>query len=826
MDFSGGLNVETSNEKLKDNEYTVLQNADLSARGSVKRRTGRTKVGSIPGKGQGMFYFYRYGQDMPDIIVAVSGKLYNLATSQQIVIMNGTTPFTFQTDLPVEAVQYRDSLFVATGTKLVEVTYDAEFRAKVVEPYKPTVLEVINIGSNAIADSPSTWIQGKDGPTVMIEGITTSVPKGAVNAAVTFTAHVVKPSNVEVGYQFSYRKTGTGPFGNTVSTDNNYANLTFNEVGGYDIQVATTQKVFIVDKIESSLLWQAAPGFRVQQSTGYADAAGLLGEKCLIVTTGGTGTPDVTKPCAYRDFTTPMDFSKANTLKWAFSQYNYNGDNYKWTADFNQLWLYTEGNLNEPVLKIDGIVGTSRIACSFPDGGCGPLWNYATTVYNNSIAGLDKIVRIGFKSGDVGSTYIPFETSNITPDMRGDDDCSRLDDISMWMAGTTTSYTMQNFQVGGVLDPATDPETYKEIHTSRMIRLHWDRIILGKDMKYPGQLYISDLNNPRYFPMNKRIDFSIDRKEPITSVVRFKDYLVIFTKTTISLLLGKGPQDGEIQLPDTYSVKLIHDRIGCIADRSAQVVGNEIFFLGDDGLYTLRPNDYQINDLNVQRIDQNVKSLVRKDTNAAAIVWDNQYWICFPSTKEILRMYYQTGAWVQDVSSKLNISQFLTYTDNLYNLTSDGTVFIHDENVYSDDGEAYEWIVESKYIDLQSSFDKKKLRRLFVVANYYEDHSVPLFVRVYADSQIVLDPTVGEAILNDNGYVEWKSITEPNMHFYSSTRFGNWLMGRSLLGDSNIFINEAKVRGKCRRVKVLFNHKESHEVEIFGFGVEFKYKKG
>ena len=821
MDFSGGLNTETSNEKLQNNECTVLKNADLSNRGSVKRRTGRRKIGNIPGKGQGMFFYYRQGQAEPDLIVAVSGKLYvkeyGQTTFNPISIMDGSNTFTFQSELPIEAVQYRDELFIATGTKLVELTYSGGWKAKVMEPYKPTVLEVIHIGTNAIADNPNTWIQGKDGPTVSIEGVTASSPIGAVNVPVTFTAHVVKPANVEVNYRFSYAKTGTGSFSQVYSGSNRFANITFNDVGGYDIKAETTQKVFIIDEMEQNILWTAAPGIKIQASTGAYDAAGGYGQKCLIIQTGGTGTYDSNKPAVYRDYATPLDISKVDTFKFAFSVWNWDGGPGMGmgSADSNQLWFYAEGNLDTPVLKVD-----SKTYLGKAEGGT--MWNYATTKFDNKVSGLNKIVRIGFKCF-VSSGYVPRTEENYSGYDTREDYCTRLDDISMWLSTSSSTYTLSDYQVGGVIDPTIDPETYSAIHTSRSIRLHWDRILLAKDNKYPGQIYISDLNNPRYFPTNKRIDFSLDRKEGITAITRLKDYLVIFTKTTVSVLLGKGPQDGEIPIPDTYSVKMIHDRIGCSAERSAKVVGNEIFFLSDNGLYSLRPNDYQNNDLNVLPIDQNIKSLIVNDPNACAMVHDNQYWICFPSRKEMLRMYYQTGAWVQDTSSKLNITQFMIYTDDVYNLTDDGTICLQDSS-YTDDGETYECAVQSKYFDLAATFAYKKLKRLFVLARNYPTIHVPLFVRVWSDSQIVLDPTQEKAVVKDN-YVEWETTTEPNIEFENSAILGSWELGKSLLGDVEMSIKEASVRGKGKRIRVGFTHKENGPCEILGFGIEYKVRK-
>jgi len=266
MDFSGGLNSETSNERLRDNEFVVLDNVDLSSRGSAKRRTGRRLITSIPGNGQGVFFYYRQGQPEPDIILAVSGKLYVIpngtAQPQEVQITDNGNPFTFQTTLPIQAVQYGTDLFVATGTKLVELKYDTspawqpntaytvgkrvkangkvyectvagtsgmtapshtsgtatdgtvtwkylfqEWNANVVVPYTPTVMEAIYIGTNGLAENPDAYIQDGTSTQLEIVGIKPAKRTGVVNQPISMTAYINKPAGMSsVEYKWEYKK--------------------------------------------------------------------------------------------------------------------------------------------------------------------------------------------------------------------------------------------------------------------------------------------------------------------------------------------------------------------------------------------------------------------------------------------------------------------------------------------------------------------------------------------------------------------------------------------------------------------------------------------
>src|SRR5690606_12494786 len=93
-------------------------------------------------------------------------------------------------------------------------------------------------------------------------------------------------------------------------------------------------------------------------------------------------------------------------------------------------------------------------------------------------------------------------------------------------------YVMTSYEVKAVED-RTSVHPVTGIHTCNRIVLHWDRILLYGDTHNPFQMYISDLQNARYFPVSNTINFDTGKQEAITAAVRFQNMLVIFTKTTI-----------------------------------------------------------------------------------------------------------------------------------------------------------------------------------------------------------------------------------------------------------------------------------------------------
>ena len=215
IDFSGGLNSEIANENLRDNEYPVLDNVDLSNRGSAKKRTGRKLVNNLSeyGIGQGLFHFFREGEPKPDTIIAVGGKIFIIlhgqTTAVQLNMTDAGAPFTFQTTKQIEAVQYGTKMYVATGTKIVVIEYEnpGGFTGKVIEPYKPTVMEAIYIGTNALAPNPDTFIQDGVDTTLKIAGIKPTKRTGIVNTTTPMTVFINKPvSMTSLDYKWEFKK--------------------------------------------------------------------------------------------------------------------------------------------------------------------------------------------------------------------------------------------------------------------------------------------------------------------------------------------------------------------------------------------------------------------------------------------------------------------------------------------------------------------------------------------------------------------------------------------------------------------------------------------
>lgn len=747
MSFAGGHNSEISNDLLKDYEFPILDNVDLSGRGTAKRRTGRTLFAQLPFVGQGHFQFYRIDADEPDHIFAAGGRLYRKSASTviEIPITDGGSAFTFQTTREVEAVQFGTSLYVATGTKLVQVNYNtgtSAYSAVTVTPYAPNTQEVMFIGTNGLADNPAQYISEGVSANLQIAGIIPADRSGVVNTNEAFTVYVNKPGTMTaVDYKWEYRQTGSTTVIGAV-----------NEVSSLTITSGCTTNgdvVITLDGVPYTVTLTTSA-----HSTATLVAGAIRSTFFYGWVTGGTGT---TVSFAAQDAGDRVDAT------------------------------YSKGST--------GANGTFTVTTA---GKSGTTW---------------KLGRDWTAGTSGGKSY------NLNVDTPGNYDIqvTARDNTNQTVQAQTN---ISSYKVDTVMDKANILKDVSGIKTCNRIRLHWDRLLLFGDTTNPFLMYISDLEAPTYFPTNLVLSFDTGKLEPINSVVRFQDYLVIMTNTTIQTLIGKDP--------DTYARYLIHDSIGCIAPRSAVVVGNQIMFLAYNGIMSLVPNQYRIEALNVRRTDIQIHKEIMDnigDPDVSGMFHENQYWICFPASKIIYRYYFEQAVWVRDKSNKLNIAQFTSYGGIAYNMTKGTSVFIHDDEVWADDGEVFNMQIDTKMYDLGYSFNNKKLRRMYVIARHFESDT-NLHVKVYSDAQLIITPETGQVVISPDGSdTTWVTTSAPNMHFYAGTHVGYWVLSVNPLGDVQVSVQKVSLQGKCRRVKVNIKHSDNAPCEIYGFGFEFKLKK-
>lgn len=351
-------------------------------------------------------------------------------------------------------------------------------------------------------------------------------------------------------------------------------------------------------------------------------------------------------------------------------------------------------------------------------------------------------------------------------------------------------YSIPKYVVKPAIDPNDTPIPVSTINTCNRILLHWDRILLYGDTTQPDVMYISHLKKPDYFPIPNSLQFTNPKLEGLTALVRFRDIIVAFTKTSIQALFGKSPND--------FQRVTLNTAVGCIAPYTAKVFGNYIGFLSYEGIMILKSLGTVEDKANVQNISVRVQSEVVSDTNAVAEVADSQYHIVFPDRQKRLRFYYEQGIWTKDTSTKFGFRGLSTHDGQLYGIAkSNGAVYTFDESVYTDDGYVYEDTIETKAFNFLQLFNRKKIRKAQLL------------------SGIVTVPTD----ITVEFYIDNKLVLSKPMTLEATTGIPSTING--LISDKH----DIKVAGKGRAIKVVIRHTQANSFHMLGLNFVFKLKK-
>lgn len=387
-------------------------------------------------------------------------------------------------------------------------------------------------------------------------------------------------------------------------------------------------------------------------------------------------------------------------------------------------------------------------------------------------------------------------------------------------AGKTVSeiqYLIPKFTVKPAKDEKDKEEDVSTIHTCNRIFLHWNRLIIYGDNNNPDMIYISHLNNPNYFPIPHCLRFENGKKEALTTIVRYRDMLVAFTRTTVQALFGKSPME--------FHRVMLNTSIGCIAPKSAVVVQNHIIFLSSEGVYVLKSVGYVEDKANVTKIDTKIDNIIPREEDACAIFFDNQYQIVFPSKQTRFRMYVENGAWVKDHSPKLDFNNLYERDGELFGQSISGIVMRFDKSVYSDDEYVYEDVIETKGFSFGQPYHTKKLKEIQIMTSPKEG-DISTSVYVYADSNSVINPNQSYATIDpETREVKWIPKFEPNVKAESGTVFGVWDLGQDGFGVTETSIAKLPISGKCYTTKIRIVHVEPNANILLGIAYIFKIKK-
>jgi hypothetical protein len=322
-------------------------------------------------------------------------------------------------------------------------------------------------------------------------------------------------------------------------------------------------------------------------------------------------------------------------------------------------------------------------------------------------------------------------------------------------------------------DYQEEPFISLKTHTCNRITEHNGRLCLFGSTTHPDWIFFSTISAKEYFPYSYALQFTNDLQEPVNSITKFMNILVVQSPSYTWGIKGDSPFPLSTAEGEIYRKITINPTIGCIAPHSVKNVRNQIYFLSKEGIFTLKALYAEDLRYNVDPIDRNIYNIVPRDTNAIAAYFDDQYWLHFPNTGETLRYYVDKKAWVKDTYSAwhnfggihkyINEEGRLRFITELCQFTSGGVIKIFDVeldySLPSDLGTFFESKMTTAFLNQNHPFHPKNYKEAkldFTIQNEYNIGKLPIFGTAYGEN------------VSPNKEVFFNAVLIPR-HFYQIT---------------------------------------------------------
>jgi hypothetical protein len=300
-----------------------------------------------------------------------------------------------------------------------------------------------------------------------------------------------------------------------------------------------------------------------------------------------------------------------------------------------------------------------------------------------------------------------------------------------------------------------------------------------------------------YFPATHFFDVAVDDNDEIIQLKVFRDAVIVFCKRSVWALYGNG------RTLNDYTLEKINVPTGCIAPNSIIEVGNTIFYLSETHIYSLTSTDQSYISAEVvsERIENTLKGISLTDkTQSVATFFKDKYYLSFPNGTTVV-FDNLIANWT--VFTNISAKSFLNCSGVLYFAGS--KIYKFDENTWSDDGVPIVTRIKFKNMDLGYPVQKKKIRKLWVVAKQYETLSSDYQIKAIVDyfEVDITDISTDESLVWDEG--EWDNA--------------NW-------DFKEVIMNKLRIRKSGTNFQLLIiNDSLNQPFTFYGFALQFKLKK-
>ncbi len=290
----------------------------------------------------------------------------------------------------------------------------------------------------------------------------------------------------------------------------------------------------------------------------------------------------------------------------------------------------------------------------------------------------------------------------------------------------------------------------------KFITSHNGRLFVSGDQKDDDNVFITDIQNPFYFPVTLPIQLP-PNSDMVVGMCVYDNSVVVGRKEDIYAIYGSTNRTG--MGVDVFQLRKLNSHTGFANQDAVKVAHNYMFFLGNDGnaysLASTRTNEKLLSTTILTKnidITKDPLNLSPTDIYTASSYFFKDEWHLSIGDKVLVYSYIHLQ-WT--VYNMMDARSFYVINNQLIWGRSDGHTATFDETTFLDFGLPYQSYWYSKRFDMGDANAFKQFREFFLVAYTYEFYVSDVNITFEIDYDDVSDRVVVSNQMSVYGKAKW-----------------------------------------------------------------------
>ena len=363
-----------------------------------------------------------------------------------------------------------------------------------------------------------------------------------------------------------------------------------------------------------------------------------------------------------------------------------------------------------------------------------------------------------------------------------------------------------------------------------------------------GYAFFSDFDRFDYFPNYYNVYVANSSNEEITAITYFRQFYAIFTNRQIKRMSGSFGTD-------SFGIYPLNDFMGCNNGNTIRLVNNNLYFVGNDGLYQLKQGYLGEGTENVEKIDIAMPGVLNSRTVRNAFVLGDYYIMSMQDGITWYLVNIQTGAFYEfDLSAEIEspyintdnsrpfsaifLSRLYDQYGNYLNLAKyddmreleametrgkmdimqfrfSDLLFLEEDSRHQDDI-PFISSFETPYINLGTPTHTKKFKSVFLKCINNTGHLIPLYITIYVDDTKIISPENYKIMYNvETATYYYVYKTESNASLYKNMGvLGELTLGQDNMGHKTVQQLKINPNFKGRAIKIVLSDGFDEQVDV------------